>query len=79
MDCYFCIVNTPGVYAREIIVLKANADDEARAALSTVADQWIGYDTLCLYQGERVVEVRSNPGLGFPQDPLEGIRIPLAA
>lgn len=70
MKSYYCIVNMPGVPAREIQVLDARTDAAAVEALAPVADRWVGYDTICLYQGERVVEVLSNPALGFPQNEL---------
>ena len=68
MDCYYCIVNMPGVHVRDICVLEAADDAGARIALREVADRWMGFDTICLYQGERVVEVLSNPALGFAPD-----------
>ncbi|WP_312145162.1 hypothetical protein [Brevundimonas sp.] len=70
MNSYFCIVNMPGVPAREICVLNAGNDAEARDGLASVAAEWIGFDTILLYQGERLIEVASNPHLGFPQDSL---------
>lgn len=70
MKSYYCIVNMPGVPAREIQVLDAGTDAGAIEALSPIADRWAGYDTICLYQGERVVKVLSNPALGFPQNEL---------
>lgn len=65
---YFCIVNMPGVPAREIRVLEAQDDAAARAGLALVAAEWIGFDTICLYHGERFIQVLSNPALGFPED-----------
>lgn len=70
MNSYFCIVNMPGVPAREIRVLAARDDASAVRALASVAAEWIGFDTICLYQGERFIQVLSNPGLGFPQNAL---------
>lgn len=70
MNSYYCIVNMPGVPSREIHVLSARTDRNAEADLRVVASHWIGFDTIYLYQGERLVEVVSNPALGFPQDPL---------
>lgn len=70
MISYFCIVNMPGVPAREIRVLDARDDASARKALESVTTDWFGFSTLCLYHGERLIEVRSNPDLGFPQEPL---------
>ena len=68
MDCYYCIVNLPGVQGRDICGLDAADDSAARVALRDVADRWVGFDTICLYRGERVVEVLSNPALGFSSD-----------
>lgn len=70
MNSYFCIVNMPGVPAREIRVLDARDDASAIKALAPVQAAWIGFDTICLYQGERFIEVLSNPALGFPVDAL---------
>ena len=70
MNSYCWIVNIPGVPAREIHVLNAGNDAEARDGLASVAAEWIGFDTILLYQGERLVEVSSTPPLGFPQDTL---------
>ncbi|WP_312783230.1 hypothetical protein [Brevundimonas sp.] len=60
----------PGVPAREIRVLGASDDTSAINALETVMAEWIGFSTICLYHGERLVRVRSNPDLGFPIEPL---------
>lgn len=70
MISYYCIVNMPGVPAREIRVLDARDDTSARKALDPVMAEWFGFSTLCLYHGERLIEVRSNPDLGFPPEPL---------
>ncbi|MBB6382397.1 hypothetical protein HNP51_001161 [Brevundimonas bullata] len=70
MISYYCIVNMPGVPAGEIRVLKASDDASARKALEPVMTEWFGFSTLCLYHGERLIEVRSNPDLGFPPEPL---------
>jgi len=67
---YYCIVNMPGVPAREIQFLSARDDAAAVRALASVAEQWIGFDTICLYHGERFIDVVSNPGQGFPQNVL---------
>ncbi|MGH7018748.1 MAG: hypothetical protein ACREEY_02640 [Brevundimonas sp.] len=58
----------PGVPAREIRVLEAQDDADAMAGLAPIAAEWIGFDTICLYHGERFIQVLSNPALGFPQD-----------
>lgn len=60
----------PGVPAREIRVLQAKDDASARKAVEPVMTEWFGFSTLCLYHGERLIEVRSNPDLGFPPGPL---------
>ena len=70
MISYYCIVNMPGVPAREIQFLRACDDVAAVRALASVAEQWVGFDTICLYHGERFIEVVSNPGQGFPQNAL---------
>ncbi|WP_436357017.1 hypothetical protein [Brevundimonas sp. CEF1] len=70
VNSYFCIVNMPGVPAREICVLDAADDASAIKALDAVEALWIGFDTICLYQGERFIKVLSNPALGFPRDGL---------
>lgn len=67
---YYCIVNMPGVPAREIQFLNARDDAGAESALASVAEQWVGFDTICLYHGERFIEVVSNPEQGFPQTAL---------
>ena len=67
MDSYYCIVNLPGVPVRDICVLKAADDRGANLALADVARSWIGFETLCLYCGERLVTVLSNPALGFAE------------
>lgn len=65
MDSYYCIVNLPGVPVRDICVLDASDDQNANRALEDVARNWIGFETLYLYCGERLVTVLSNPALGF--------------
>lgn len=70
MISYYCIVNMPGVPAREIEVLDACDDLSAIVAVKAVAHRWIGFDTIELYHGERVVNVLSNPSMGFPTVPL---------
>ncbi|WP_225910274.1 hypothetical protein [Brevundimonas pondensis] len=60
----------PGVPAREIQFLNACDDAGAVSALASVAAQWVGFDTICLYHGERFIKVVSNPGQGFPQNAL---------
>lgn len=65
MDSYYCIVNLPGVPVRDICVLDAADDTTANQALERIARNWVGFETLYLYCGERLVTVLSNPALGF--------------
>lgn len=65
---YYCIVNLPGVPAREIAAVQAEGDLGARTAMTALADAWPGFETVTLYQGERVVSVLTNPSLGFAPD-----------
>lgn len=65
MDSYYCIVNLPGVPVRDICVLDAANDTTANQALEAIARNWVGFETLYLYCGERLVTVLSNPALGF--------------
>jgi hypothetical protein len=65
LDSYYCIVNLPGVPVRDICVLDAIHDAAANQALEGVARNWVGFETLYLYCGERLVTVLSNPALGF--------------
>ena len=68
MSSYYCIVNLPGVPARDIAALAAQNDDAATAAMTRVADCWPGFETVALYDGERTVSVLANASLGFPLD-----------
>lgn len=68
---YFCIVNTPGKPDSEITVLAADDDASAKAAMAALAAHWPGYETICLYQGERPVAVLGNPRMGLAMDGLE--------
>ncbi len=78
---YFCIVNTPGWPGYEITVVSALDDTSAKKAMANLADQWPGYETICLYQGERPVAVLGNPHMGLALDGLIdlGPEIPIAA
>lgn len=67
MNSYYCIVNMPSVPAREIQVLDARSDAGAIAALDRVAEDWTGFETICLYQGERLVKVLGEPSSGSAQ------------
>ena len=83
MDSYYCIVNLPGVPVRDICVLGAADDTAANQALAEVAQTWVGFETLYLYCGERLVTVLSNPALGFaeplPDLALADVRFATAA
>ncbi|MFN3838642.1 MAG: hypothetical protein ACK4MI_13105 [Brevundimonas sp.] len=83
MDSYYCIVNLPGVPVRDICVLDAAHDTGANQALEQIARNWVGFETLYLYCGERLVTVLSNPALGFaaplPDLDLADIRFATAA
>ena len=76
MFSYFCIVNTPGRPDSEISVLAVDNDTSARAAMASLAAQWPGYETICLYQGERPVAVLGNPRMGLA---IDGLDLPNAA
>ena len=83
MDSYYCIVNLPGGPVRDICVLDAANDTAANQALEGIARNWVGFETLSLYCGERLVTVLSNPALGFaaplPDLDLADIRFATAA
>ena len=55
----------------------------ANQALEAIARNWVGFETLYLYCGERLVTVLSNPALGFapplPDLDLADIRFATAA
>lgn len=70
MFSYFCIVNTPGKPDSEISVLAARDDLSARTEMTTLADKWPGFETICLYQGERAVAVLGNPRMGLARESL---------
>jgi hypothetical protein len=67
---YFCILNMPAVPAREIAVLPAANDREARDASEAVAWRWPGFETVEVYEGERLVGIIGNPDLGFAREAL---------
>ena len=67
MDSYYCIVNLPGVPVRDICVLDAADDRAADQALAGIAKTWVGFETLYLYCGERLLTVLSNPALDFAE------------
>lgn len=70
MNCYFCIVNIPGVPGREIAALNATNDLDAREAMVRITVSWPGYETIELYRGERLIAMMANPWLGFSEEPL---------
>ena len=70
MFSYFCIVHLPGRPDREICVVAANDDATALSELTRVGHRWPGFETVVLYDGERVLGVLSNPGMGFASDGL---------
>jgi len=63
---YYCIVNTLAVPARDIVVLNAAEDEGARLELGRVEGAWPGYETIELYDQERLVCILANPAHGFP-------------
>lgn len=71
MSSYYCILNTPGVEGREIAVLNAVSDAVATVEARRLANRWPGFETIVVYQGERLVAVVANPSLGFATEPLE--------
>jgi len=70
MSSFYCIVNTPGVPVREISVLASCDDARATVEARTLAGRWPGFETVIVYDGERLVAVLSNPSLGFAEEPL---------
>lgn len=71
MISYYCIVNMPGCPVREIAAVDAADDDAARAELTRLGDHWPGFESIVLYQGERLVSVLANPSSGLASTPLE--------
>jgi hypothetical protein len=71
LSSYYCILNTPGVPVREIAVLKAADDASATVEARCVAGRWPGFETVVVYEGERLVAVVANPSLGFAPQPLD--------
>lgn len=52
------------------------ADDaSARVQARCVAHCWPGFETVVVYEGERLVAVVSNPVLGFASDPFDMINV----
>lgn len=70
MFSYYCIVSLPGVLVGDIVAVAASDDAGAERELSRIALLWPGYETVTLYEGERVVTVRANPAFGLTSDPL---------
>lgn len=71
MSSYYCILNTLGVAVREIAVLKATDDPSATVEARLLAKRWPGFETVVVYDGERLVAVIANPSLGFATEHLE--------
>lgn len=67
---YFCIVHTPGRPDSEISVLAARDDVSARAEMTLLSEKWPGFETICLYEGERAVAVLGNPRMGLASESL---------
>ena len=67
---YFCIVNTPGRPDSEIAALSARDDLLAKAEMMVLASKWPGFETICLYEGERAVAVVGNPRMGLATECL---------
>ena len=65
MDCYFCIVNLPGKMGADVSALAASDDVDAMKALTERAVQWIGFETIFLYFGERFVGSLVDGHKGF--------------
>ncbi|QQQ18544.1 hypothetical protein JIP62_14860 [Brevundimonas vitis] len=70
MAFYFCIVNAPGRPVHDIHGLQCEDDAAAKAAVDDLAWQWPGFETVELYQDERLVSVIGNSGLGLAMEPL---------
>lgn len=66
MDCYFCIVNLPGKMGADVCVLPASNDTDAMTAVAALANDWVGYETIFLYFGERFVGSLADRHKGFP-------------
>jgi hypothetical protein len=64
----------PGAPVREIAAVGAADDISAESAAIGLSARWPGFETIELYEGERVVAVLTNPHLGFAREPLEILR-----
>lgn len=78
MISYFCIVNMPGAPVKEICVIDADDDLAADKGMRALSQIWIGFETISLHYGERIVNVLSNPALGFAESPFDFLPPPLA-
>jgi hypothetical protein len=67
---YFCIVNVPGRPVHDIHGLQCEDDALARAAVDDLVRHWPGFETVELYQDERLVAVIGNADLGLATVPL---------
>lgn len=70
MAFYFCIVNVPGRPVHDIHGLQCDDDATARAAVDDLVRHWPGFETVELYQDERLVAVIGNADLGLSMAPL---------
>ncbi|MDZ4362034.1 hypothetical protein [Brevundimonas sp.] len=70
MAFYFCIVNVPGRPVHDIHGLQCEDDAMARAAVGDLVRHWPGYETVELYQDERLVAIIGNADLGLAMTPL---------
>jgi hypothetical protein len=61
----------PGVPVREIAVVKAVDDGAANDDMARLADRWPGFETIALYEGERLVSVLSDPAPSFASGQLK--------
>jgi hypothetical protein len=63
-----CIVNTVGGPVREIAVLGAADDAAATVEARALAGRWPRFETVLIYDGERLVAVVGNPSVGLLTD-----------
>jgi len=60
----------PGVPVREIAAVDAADDTRARDAMAALATAWPGFETVSLYEGERLVAVLASPSPGVAMEPV---------
>jgi hypothetical protein len=70
VSSYYCIINMPAAPCREIAVLPASRDEAARHAAAELSASWPGFETVQVYDGERLVQVLVNSSLGPAAEPL---------